>query len=83
MRTIEIYSTSTCGFCKALKSFLDEQGIDYTDYDVSTDDVKRSEMQELFGGLAVPVIVFDKGHDTQEIQVGFDKEKVKLSLGLV
>jgi len=82
MRSIDIYSTPTCPFCKALKAFLDEKGISYTDYDVSADEAKREEMQAISGSLSVPVVVFDKGKDSQEFQVGFDKGEVKKALGL-
>lgn len=82
MRTVEIYSTPTCGFCKALKAFLDERKISHVDHDVSVDENKRGEMEELSGGLAVPVVVFDKGQSTQEVHVGFDKNKVKKVLNI-
>lgn len=82
MRTITIYSTPTCPYCKALKQFLDGQSIAYTDIDVSANEAQRDEMQKLSGGLSVPVVVFDKGTGTQEVQVGFDQSKVKQALGL-
>ena len=56
MKNITIYSTPTCHFCQMAKEFLKEKGIEYTDYDVSTDMEKRKEMIEKSGQMGVPVI---------------------------
>ena len=82
MRTIDIYSTPTCPFCHALKEFLDDKKISYTDHNVSVDEAKREEMIALSGSMSVPVIVFDKGKENQEIQVGFVQENVEKALSL-
>jgi len=83
MKTITIYSTPTCGFCKQLKLFLDENKIAYTDLDVTVDEAALQEMQDLTdGGLSVPVTVFNKGEADQEVQTGFELDKVKEALGL-
>lgn len=82
MKTITIYSTPTCGFCKMLKAFLESQSIAYTDRNVAADQSTIAEMQELVpGNTSVPVIVFNKGEVDQEIQVGFDQAKVEKALG--
>lgn len=83
MKTITIYSTPTCGFCKMLKAFLQSQSIPYTDHDVTIDDKALEEMQQLApNNMSVPVVVFDKGKSDQEIQVGYDQGKVEKALGL-
>lgn len=83
MKTVTIYSTPTCGFCKQLKAFLGEKNISFTDHDVTVDEVAREKMQTLTnGGTAVPVIVFNEGQSDQEVQVGFDVVKVQTTLGL-
>ena len=83
MKTVTIFSTPTCGFCKALKQFLDENQVQYTDLDVTTDETALKEMQEVSdGGLSVPVIVFNKGEADQEVQIGYEVDKVKASLNL-
>lgn len=83
MKTIAIYSTPTCGYCKMLKAFLQSESIPYTDYNVADDQNAATEMQQLVpGNLSVPVIVFNKGKPDQEIQIGFNQEKVEAALGI-
>lgn len=83
MKTVTIYSTPTCGFCKQLKAFLSEKNISFTDHDVTTDESAREEMGKLTnGGMAVPVIAFNLGQPDQEVQIGFDLAKVQTTLGL-
>lgn len=76
-KTVTIYSTPTCHFCKMAKDFFAEKGVEYTGYDVSTDAAKREEMIKMTGQLGVPVIVI--GGD---VMVGFDREKLAAKLGL-
>ena len=83
MKTITIYSTPACGFCKMLKAFLQSQSISYADRDVTKDDKALGEMEQLVpGNMSVPVVVFNKGMPDQEIQVGYDQGKVEKALGL-
>lgn len=74
---VEIYTTPTCHFCRATKEFLKEKGIEYTEYDVSTDAAKRDEMIEISGQMGVPVIKIG-----EELIVGFNKNKLSEVLGL-
>lgn len=83
MSTIDIYTTPTCGFCKALKEFLAEHKVDYAEHPVMTDPQALEEMQALSGGsMQVPFIVFNKGQSDQTTQIGFDAAKVRDALGL-
>ena len=45
-KSVVIYSTPTCHFCKLAKDYFDKNGIKYTAYDVSSDIEKRNEMIE-------------------------------------
>ena len=36
MKKITLYSTRTCGFCRAAKSLLDNKGISYKEIDISS-----------------------------------------------
>lgn len=76
-KKVKIYSTPTCPFCMMAKKFLKENNIDFEDIDVSTDRAKAQEMVQKSGQMAVPVIDIDG-----EIIVGFDKEKIRKTLGL-
>lgn len=53
---LKIYTTSTCGFCEMLKSFLKDKKIKYREYDVGLDEKARREMLEKSGQYGVPVI---------------------------
>lgn len=77
MHKVTIYSTPTCHFCQDAKEFFAENNIEYTNYDVSTDQEKRSEMIDLTGQMGVPVIRID-----DDIIVGFDEDKVRELLGV-
>ena len=71
-KKVEIYSTATCHFCHMAKDWFNEKKITFTDYDVSTDAVKRQEVVELTGQRGVPVIKI--GND---VIIGFNQEKLQ------
>ena len=76
-KTVIIYTTPTCHFCKLAKEFFAEKNVQYTAYDVSTDAEKREEMIQMTGQLGVPVIKIG-----EDLMVGFDREKVAAKLGI-
>jgi glutaredoxin-like YruB-family protein len=76
-KTVKVYSTPTCPYCKMAKSFLDESGIKYSDVDVSSDRQAADEMIQKSDQMGVPVL--DIGGT---IVIGFDKEAIKAALGL-
>ncbi len=79
---VTIYSTTTCPYCKMLKSYLDEKGVKYTEKLVDQDESAREEMTSISGGfLGVPYTVIEKDGKKEKI-VGFDKGKVNEILGL-
>ena len=77
MKPVTIYSTPTCHFCQLAKAFFAEKGVQYTNYDVSTDAAKREEMIQLTGQLGVPVIKIG-----DDIMVGFDRARLADKLGI-
>jgi len=76
MKSVTIYSTPTCHFCKSAKEFLTEKGVAFTDHNVAEDMEKRQEMLDKTGQMGVPVIMID-----DEIMVGFDQNKLSELLG--
>jgi glutaredoxin 3 len=76
-KNVTIYSTPTCHFCQMAKEFFKEKGIEYTNYDVSTDAAKRQEMIEKSGQMGVPVIFVDS-----EMTIGFDQARLSQLLGI-
>ncbi|MCM8790913.1 MAG: glutathione S-transferase N-terminal domain-containing protein [Candidatus Omnitrophica bacterium] len=76
-KNVTVYSTSTCPFCIRVKQFLKDNNIEFTNYDVGSDQLKAQEMINKSGQMGVPVLDIDG-----KIIVGFDKEKIKEALGL-
>jgi len=56
MKKVSIYTTPTCHFCHLAKDYFKENNVAYDEYDVSTNAEKRTEMLNLTGQMAVPVI---------------------------
>ena len=81
-KKVEIFSTPTCGYCKMAKEYFTEKGVEYTDYDVATDEAKRNEMVQKTGQMGVPVIVMSEEGADDEIVIGLDKGRIDEVLGL-
>ena len=77
-KNVRVYSTSTCPWCIRAKQFLKENNIDFQDIDVSANQQAADEMMQKTGQMGVPVLDIDG-----EIIVGFDKERIKLALGII
>lgn len=74
---VSIYTTSTCPYCKLVKAFFVEHGIQFTERDVTSDAVAQQEMIVKSGVMAVPVIDVDG-----TIVVGFKELELKQLLHL-
>ncbi len=59
------------------KDFFKANDVAFTDYDVSTDEVRRGEVVERSGQMGVPVIFID-----DQMVIGFNEEKIKEFLGM-
>ena len=77
MNKVTIYSTPTCHFCHMAKDFFKEKGIEFEDFNVSSDLEKRKEMVDKSGQMGVPVILIK-----DQIIVGFNKPKIVELLGI-
>lgn len=80
-KPVTIYTTQTCGYCKATKEFFKENNVEYNEVDVGADQEKAKEMIEKSGQMGVPVIVIGEGEEEQII-VGFDQNKLSEALGI-
>jgi len=76
-REVIVYTTPSCPWCSAVKQYLEERGISYTEIDVSQDQAAAMEMVRKSGQMGVPVVEIDG-----EIVIGFDKERLDYLLGL-
>lgn len=63
MAKVEIYTWSTCPFCRKAKALLDAKDVDYTEYDITGDEDARAKMVTRTGGpKSVPQIFIDDQH---------------------
>ncbi len=72
-----VFSTPTCSFCNAAKSYFRQKGVKFKDIDVSRDPAAARDMVRRSGQQGVPVI--DIGG---KLIVGFDRPKINHLLGL-
>ena len=83
-KLVKMYTISTCGFCKAAKAFLTEQGIpyDFVDVDLLDQEEKRKVLKEARqtagrDRIAFPTIVIG---DT--VIIGFKEHEIRKALGI-
>ncbi len=77
MKTVSIYTTETCGYCKMAKDFFHKNNVEFQEFDVGKDLAKRQEMIDKSGQMGVPVITVDN-----DLIVGFNKAKLQELLNL-
>lgn len=78
---VVLYTLSTCAWCKALKQFLKDKGVEYeyTDIDLCEEEDKvkiRSDIQKRGGSLNYPTTIIDD----QILITGFVKDKLQEAL---
>ena len=76
-KSVSIYTTPTCVYCKMTKDFFKQNNVEYQEFDVASNLEKRKEMIEKSGQMGVPVVFIDS-----EIMIGFDKGKLQELLGI-
>lgn len=62
MSGIEIYSTTTCGFCRRAKGLLEEKDLDFEEILVDKERGMRERMIERTGRRSVPQIFIGGRH---------------------
>ena len=77
MAEVKVYSTNSCPYCVQLKSYLDENEIQYENIDVGVDKQAAQEMIDKSGQMGVPVVDIDG-----EIIVGFKRDIIAGKLGI-
>ena len=73
--TVNVYSTSWCGFCHQAKAYFDSIGVKYNDINIEEDQAAAEVMVKKTGQMGVPVI--EIGETTI---VGYDRPKVDKAL---
>jgi len=77
MKEVVIYTTPGCIYCVMAKDWFRENNVNFTEYDVASDEGRREEMMNKTGQMAVPVITVD-----DDVIIGFDKTRLASLLGL-
>lgn len=64
MANVEIYTWSTCPFCRRAKHLLDQKGVTYTEYVLDGDEAARDAMvaRGIQGRRSVPQIFINDQH---------------------
>ncbi len=71
-KTVKIYSTPTCTYCKMAKDFFTKHGVQYQEFNVASDLKAREEMFNKSHQMGVPVIDVEG-----EILVGFNRPELE------
>ncbi len=63
MAKVEIYYWTTCPYCTKARGLLNSKNVEYTDYDITSDNAAKAKMIERTGGpSSVPQIFIDDQH---------------------
>ena len=76
MKQVTVYSTATCGFCKMLKGYLTDKGVEFDVKMADEDQAIAQELYEKSGQLGVPFTVVTDEDGKEEAILGFDRNKV-------
>lgn len=76
-KQVTIYTTQTCGYCRATKDLFKEHNVAFTEVDVTKDTAKQREMIEKSGQMGVPVILIDN-----DVIIGYDRTRLGQALSL-
>ncbi|MGM0378822.1 MAG: glutaredoxin family protein [Bacillota bacterium] len=68
---VVVYSSDTCSYCKMVKEYLNDKGVDFEEKNISQDNEARKELIDA-GFMGVPVVYID-----DEVIQGFDKDKLE------
>ena len=77
---ITVYSTKTCGYCVMLKKFLDDKGVNYTNYSVDVNPIAAQYMISLSGQMSVPFSTIEHDDGKMDKILGFDRAKFEAIL---
>ncbi len=73
MKKVTVYSTTTCPYCVMLKKWLDDKGVEYTDYLVDKNPYAAQMMVQQSGQSGVPFTTVEDENGKIEGVLGFDR----------
>lgn len=56
-RSVVLYTTDPCGFCRQAKSLLESRGVEYREVNLARDPAGRAALAALTGQLTFPQVV--------------------------
>lgn len=77
MKSIKIYTTSTCYWCQVAKEFFKKNRIKYKEIDVTFNPIAQFELIKKSRQIGVPVLDIDG-----QIIIGFDRDQIEKALSL-
>jgi glutaredoxin-like YruB-family protein len=74
MKNIKVYVSNSCPYCHMVKEFMNDQGYEYEERNITTDPSAREELIKM-NMRGVPVTIVDG-----ERIVGYDPQKIKATI---
>ncbi|HEY7773113.1 MAG TPA: glutaredoxin domain-containing protein, partial [Marinagarivorans sp.] len=71
-KTVEMYATKWCGYCKKARRYMAQKGIAYIEYDIEADAAANARHKAL-GGRGVPLILVDGRRLNGFSESGFER----------
>lgn len=59
VKSVTMYATSWCGYCRKARQFFKKEGIAFTEYDIEKDSSAKRRY-DAFGGQGIPIIFVDE-----------------------
>ena len=79
---VTVYSTTTCPYCVMLKKWLDDKGVEYTEYLVDKNPYAAQMMIQQSGQSGVPFTTIETDEGKVEGILGFDRVLIGEALGV-
>ncbi len=80
MKTITVYSTTTCPYCVMLKRWLEENKLPFQEYLVDQNPIAAQNMVRLSGQRGVPFSTIEHEDGSTDKIVGFDRQQFEAAL---
>lgn len=77
---IAVYSTTTCPYCVALKQWLDDKKVEYTNYMIDKNPYAAQMMVSQSGQMGVPFSTIEHADGSIDKVLGFDREQLQQAL---
>lgn len=79
-KTITVYTTATCGYCRMLKGYLTDNKFPFTEVRVDEDRAAAQEMVQKSGQMGVPFTVITDEKGNEQGVLGFDVPRLQQAL---